>query len=309
MRLILDGVFNHASSDSLYFDRITGTATSRARASRSRSPWRTRLLVLELEHPARRLRSFFSLDTLPQLNHSLGRRARLPSLESVVRKNGTGPARAAGASTRPSRPGRRRAFCGRTSAGGRRRSRRRRHSSASKIWPDASALPAREPVRRRHGPPLRALAADGFVRQTAFTPRAATCRSSRSPPSWLDVALSRDPRGRSARRRVLASSSSSSSTSNDTVRALYLVRESGDSLAVARERQRLAALLQYTYVGVPTARRRRRGRDRRAGQERLRRSVQPRAVSVDGRERQRGHVRAAGGLHAVVVHAARRAAA
>ena len=39
--------------------------------------------------------------------------------------------------------------------------------------------------------------------------------------------------------------------SHDTNRALFVLTEPGDPLSVAKERQKLAALLQFTYVGAP----------------------------------------------------------
>ncbi len=70
IRLILDGVFNHTSSDSRYFDRFHRYPEVGACESAS-SPYRAWYHFTSTAAPCRGsdYASFFNLDTLPQLNH------------------------------------------------------------------------------------------------------------------------------------------------------------------------------------------------------------------------------------------------
>ena len=75
--------------------------------------------------------------------------------------------------------------------------------------------------------------------------------------------------------------------------------ESGDSVARSRrQRQQLVALLQFTSFGAPMVYYGDEAGIDAPGTQWLRRSVQPRAVSMGGRERERRHVRAGGAVHA-----------
>ena len=75
MQVILDGVFNHASSDGMYFDRYDrygGTAPTPARACRSGRSGGRGSTSPTATCPARRdYIGWFGLDSLPTFNHGV----------------------------------------------------------------------------------------------------------------------------------------------------------------------------------------------------------------------------------------------
>jgi glycosidase len=89
-------------------------------------------------------------------------------------------------------------------------------------------------------------AADGLVRVTSYSDSSGDVPALR--PSQADHALHALLEDYP---RAAAASSFALVDSHDTNRALFVVTEPGDALAVAKERQRLAALLQFTWVGAP----------------------------------------------------------
>jgi glycosidase len=69
IRLILDGVFNHTSSDSRYFDRYRRYADVVGACESPSSPYRDWYSITGSDVPCTNY-TFFANDTLPQLNHS-----------------------------------------------------------------------------------------------------------------------------------------------------------------------------------------------------------------------------------------------
>jgi glycosidase len=81
IRLILDGVFNHTSSDSRYFDRYSRFAEVGACESPS-SPFRPWYEITGSEVPCRNYSAFANLDTLPTLNDAS------PAVRAFVYRDG-----------------------------------------------------------------------------------------------------------------------------------------------------------------------------------------------------------------------------
>src|SRR5438552_2782247 len=69
IRLILDGVFNHTSSDSMYFDRYHRYPNVVGACESPSSPFRDWFEITGTDVPCSNY-TFFANDTLPQLNHS-----------------------------------------------------------------------------------------------------------------------------------------------------------------------------------------------------------------------------------------------
>ena len=89
-------------------------------------------------------------------------------------------------------------------------------------------------------------AANGFVRVTNYSDRSGDLPALR--PSQADHALHAILEDYP---RAATASSFSLVDSHDTNRVLFVLMEPGDSLDVAKERLRVAALLQFTWVGAP----------------------------------------------------------
>jgi glycosidase len=238
VRLILDGVFNHTSSDSVYFDRYHRYPDQGACESTT-SPWRAWFEFGNNDIPCDEYTAFASLDTLPQLNHKSpavrsfvesvvkywdARGAsgwRLDAADSVEDESFWTDFRTRAKAAAPEAP------------------------LIGEVWPDASRFLLGNRFDGVMDYRFRR-AADGFVRQTDYSDSSGPIAA--LTPSRLDRSLA-------AIREDYPPQALASSfeliDSHDTVRALYTLKEPADSLAVAKERQRLAALLQFTYVGVP----------------------------------------------------------
>ena len=244
IHLILDGVFNHTSSDSLYFDRYHRYPTVGACEAPS-SPYRSWYLISGNAVPCETYATFGGFDTLPQLDH-----AAQQVREFIYR----GPASV---------------VCHWDNAGADGWRLDAAQEIAHDWWRDfrssvKSYAPDGPLVGEITAGPADAtpyllgneldgvmnyrfrVAANGFARATNYSDANGDIPA--LTPSRLDHAL----------RVVLQDyplqamqSSFDLVDSHDTNRLLFVLTEPGDSLAVAKERQRLAALLQFTWVGAP----------------------------------------------------------
>ncbi len=244
IHLVLDGVFNHASSDSLYFDRYHRYANLGACESLD-SPWRSWFRFNTNVTPcgSNDYVGWFSLDTLPVFDHGSAavRDFFYRSSDSVVRQWSERGAdgwrldaadqldhswwrdfRATVKSYAPE------------------------SALVGEIWPDASEYLLGNELDSVMNYRFRR-AADGFVRSTEWAD--STGKVDALTPTQLDRSL------HAVREDYPPQSSATAFNlidSHDTNRALFLFTEPGDNgLTQARERLELAALLQFTYVGAP----------------------------------------------------------
>jgi glycosidase len=244
IHLILDGVFNHASSDSLYFDRYHRYASVGACESLA-SPWRSWFKFTTNATPcgSNDYVGWFSLDTLPVFEHGSAavRDFFYRASDSVVRQWSERGAdgwrldaadqldhswwrdfRATVKSYAPD------------------------SALVGEIWPDASDYLLGNELDSVMNYRFRR-AADGFVRSTDWAD--STGKVDALTPTQLDRSLHAvredyPPQASAAAFNLI--------DSHDTNRAVFLFTEPGDSgLIQARERLQLAALLQFTYVGAP----------------------------------------------------------
>jgi len=244
IRLILDGVFNHTSSDSIYFDRYHQWDTVGACESPS-SSYRNWYEITGSDVPCTNYTGFANLDSLPQLNHDNAavRDFIYRGSDSVVRHwVGLGADgwrldaaqeidhdwwrdfRTAVKGYAPDAP-----LIGEVTAG----------PVDATEYLLGNELDGDMNYRFRQ-------AADGFARITPWSD--ASGGIDPLTPSQLDHSLKA-----MLEDYPLAASQVNFQLldSHDTNRALFVLTEPGDSLAVAKERQKLAALLQFTYVGAP----------------------------------------------------------
>ena len=244
IRLILDGVFNHASSDSLYFDRYHRYSSLGACESLA-SPWRSWFNFTTSATPcgSSDYVGWFSLDTLPVFDHSnpLVRDFFYRGSDSVVRhwteRGATGwrldaadqmnhnwwrDFRSAVKSYAPDA------------------------AIVGEIWPDASDYLLGNEFDSVMNYRFRR-AVDGFVRTTEWSDSTGTIPV--RTPTQLDHAL------HAVREDYPPQASATAFNlldSHDTNRALFVLTEPrDDGLTQARERLALAALLQFTYIGAP----------------------------------------------------------
>ena len=301
IRLILDGVFNHASSDSRYFDKYHRYPEVGACESPS-SPFRSWFEITGNDVPCTQYSGFANLDSLPTLNDANAgvRDFVFRGSDSVVRH-----------------------WVNRGADGWRLdvahelshdwwrdfRTTVKGYAPEAPLIGEITAGPV-DATEYLFGNELDGVMnyrfrqiANGFARVTNWSDSSGTIPALRGTQAAhaLEAILADYP-------KQAAAVSFNLVDSHDTNRALFVLTSrrhvpGRDGAAAARGAAAVHGVRRADDLL------RRRGRDRRAGTVRLRRSVQPRAVSVDGRERQRRHVRAAGRLHAVLVHAARRAAA
>lgn len=244
IRLILDGVFNHASSDSVYFDRYH-RYTSVGACESPASPWRSWFRFTTSTTPcgSNDYVGWFSLDTLPVFeNGSAAVRDffyRAP--DSVVRRWSERGA-----------DGWRLDAADQLNHSWWRDFRATVKSYApdaaivGEIWPDASEYLLGNEFDSVMNYRFRR-AVDGFVRTTDWAD--STGKIPVRTPTQLDRALQAvredyPPQASAAAFNLL--------DSHDTNRALFVFTEPGDAgLTEARERLELAALLQFTYLGAP----------------------------------------------------------
>jgi cyclomaltodextrinase len=244
IHLILDGVFNHTSSDSRYFDRYSRYPETGACESPT-SPFRGWYSITGTDVPCRTYSAFANLDTLPQLNHANAavRDFVYRGADSVVRHwvtRGADGWRLDAAQEVPHDWWR--DF--RTVVKG--------YAADAPLIGEITAGPE-DATPYLVGNELDGVmnyrfrsAVDGYVRLTNYSDSSGEIRALR--PSQLDHALDAILEDYP---RAATESSFSLIDSHDTNRALFVLAEPGDTRAVATERQRLAALLQFAWVGAP----------------------------------------------------------
>jgi len=244
IRLILDGVFNHTSSDSRYFDRY-GRYPELGACESPSSPYRDWYTITGNDVPCTSYTGFANLDTLPQLNHSnpAVRDFIYRGSDSVVRHwldRGADGWRLDAAQEVP-------------------HDWWRDFRTVVKGYAPDAPLIGEDTAGPEDATPYLVgneldgvmnyrfrTAVDGYVRETNYSDSSGDVTALR--PSQLDHALHAMLEDYP---RTALESSFNLIDSHDTNRALFVVTEPGDGIAVARERQRLAALLQYTWVGSP----------------------------------------------------------
>jgi glycosidase len=244
IRLVLDGVFNHASSDSLYFDRYHRYGSLGACES-SGSPWRSWFSFTTSTTPcgSNDYTGWASLDTLPTFDHGSGsvRDFFYRAPDSVVRhwsERGADGWRLDAADQMNHNWWRDfRASVKSYAADA---------AVVGEIWPDASDYLLGNEFDSVMNYRFRR-AVDGFVRTTDWSD--STGQIPTRSPTQLDRSLAAvredyPPQASAAAFNLI--------DSHDTNRALFVFTEPGDDgLTQARERLELAALLQFTYVGAP----------------------------------------------------------
>ena len=251
MRIILDGVFNHASSDGLYFDRYHRYTTDGACESLS-SPWRSWFHFYDSNVPCNSADypGWFGFDSLPTFDHTN------PAVKDFFY-------RALGNVTQY--------WYGQGAAGWRfdvaddgnfghpwwvdYRTYAKQYNTngplIGEIWPNASQYLAGDQMDSVMNYRFRKNVT-GFVRNADYSDNNnnGTNYIPGLTPSQFDHALRavRDDYPAQATAAML-----NLLDSHDTNRALFVMTESGDTgLAQAKKRLMLAALFQFTYIGAPT---------------------------------------------------------
>jgi glycosidase len=246
IRLILDGVFNHTSSDSRYFDRYNRYPDVVGACESASSPFRPWYQISGSAVPCTQYSGFANLDTLPTLDDANA------AVRAFVYKDGL--ASVIGQWTGSGADGWRldvahelshawwRDF--RTSVKG--------YAAEAPLIGEITAGPV-DATEYLLGDELDGVMnyrfrhiANGFVRQTNWTDSSGTlpALSPAQTAHALQAVLEDYP-------RQAAAVSFNLVDSHDTNRVLHVLTEPGDSLAVAKERQRFAALLQFTSFGAP----------------------------------------------------------
>lgn len=254
MQVILDGVFNHASSDGMYFDRydrIGGTAPNIGGCLSLQSQWRTWFNFTDSNVPCQSSDyiGWFGLDSLPTFNHGV---------DAVKDFFYRGPGNVT------------QNWYGQGASGWRfdvaddgnfphswwveYRTHAKTYNSngplIGEIWPNASQWLAGDQMDAVMNYRFRKNIT-GFVRNAEWHDdnNNGTNDIPGLTPSQFDNALRavRDdypPQATAAMLNLL--------DSHDVNRALYVMTELGDTgLVQARQRLELAALFQFTYVGAP----------------------------------------------------------
>jgi len=244
LRLILDGVFNHTSSDSRYFDRY-GRFTEVGACESPSSPFRTWYEITGGDVPCQNYSGFANLDSLPTLNdaNAAVRDFVYRGSDSVVRHWSTRGADGwrLDVAHELSHPWWRDFRDGVKS-----------HAPEAPLIGEVTAGPV-DATEYLLGDELDGVMnyrfrhiTSGFVRQTNWTDSSGTIRALRPSEAAhaLQAILEDYP-------KQAAAVSFNLVDSHDTNRVLHVLTEPGDSLAVAEERQRLVALLQFTSFGAP----------------------------------------------------------
>src|SRR5262245_31038892 len=229
IRLILDGVFNHTSSDSRYFDRYHRYPDVVGACESASSPYRN---WFSISGDCASYSSFAGLDTLPQLNHS--NPAVFDFLVSVVKHWSPDGWRLDAAQEIDH--GFWRAF---------------RKAVSGPLIGEVTAGPV-DASPYLLGNELDGVmsyrfrqAALGFARTTPFTDSSGTIRplTGAQLAHSLQAILADYPRAASAVSFNLVDS-------HDTNRVRFVL-DQGDDFDLSRTRQQLAALLQFTAFGAP----------------------------------------------------------
>jgi glycosidase len=235
IRLILDGVFNHTSSDSRYFDRYHRYPDVVGACESASSPYRDWYSIMG---DCADYAKFGGLDSLPQLNHS--NNAVLDFLVGVVRRWGPDGWRLDAAQEIDHRWWR--SF----------------RSAVKGFAPDAPLIGEVTAGPADASPYLTGTeldgvmnyrfrqAAIGFARTKLFTDSSGNIRplSPAQLAHSLQAILADYPRAASAVSFNLVDS-------HDTNRVRFVLHEGGDDFEVAGARQQLLALLQFTSFGAP----------------------------------------------------------
>jgi glycosidase len=245
IRLILDGVFNHASSDSRYFDKYHRYPDVVGACESPSSPFRSWFEITGSDVPCTQYSGFANLDSLPTLNDSNGgvRDFVYRGSDSVVRH-----------------------WLNRGADGWRLDV---AHELSHSWWrdfrttvkgyaPDApligeiTAGPV-DATEYLFGNELDGVMnyrfrqiAVGFARETNWSDSSGTIPALRASQAAhaLQALLEDYPRQASAVSFNLVDS-------HDTNRVLHVLTEPGGTLVLAKERQRLVAFLQFTAFGAP----------------------------------------------------------
>jgi glycosidase len=244
IRLILDGVFNHASSDSRYFDKYHRYPEVGACESPG-SPYRSWFEITGNDVPCTQYSGFANLDTLPTFNDANAgvRDFVFKGSDSVVRhwlNRGADGWRLDVAQELSHDWWR--DF--RTTVKG--------YAPDAPLIGEITAGPV-DATEYLFGNELDGVmnyrfrqVANGFARVTNYSDSNGTIRALRGTQAAhaLEAILADYP-------KAAAAVSFNLIDSHDTNRALFALTESGDTYQVATERQQLAALLQYTAFGAP----------------------------------------------------------
>jgi glycosidase len=229
IRIILDGVFNHTSSDSKYFDKYHRYPDVVGACESASSPFRD---WYSITGDCADYAKFAGLDTLPQLNHS--NPAVLDFLVGVVKHWAPDGWRLDAAQEIDHRFWR--SF---------------RQAVAGPLIGEVTAGPV-DAAPYLLGDELDGVmnyrfrqAALGFARTTAFTDSSGTIRplTGTQLAHALQAILADYPRAASAVSFNLVDS-------HDTNRVRFVLNEDSD-FEISRARQQLAALLQFTAFGAP----------------------------------------------------------
>jgi glycosidase len=245
IRLILDGVFNHTSSDSVYFDRYNRYPEVVGACESPSSPYRNWYEITGNDVPCRSYSGFANLDSLPTLNDANAqvREFVYGGIGSVV-----------GLWTSRGADGWRLDVAHELSHAWWRDFR----SNVKGYAPDAPLIGeiTAGPVDANEylfGNELDGVmnyrfrqVADGFARVTNWSDSSGTIPALRGTQAShaLEAILEDYP-------KQAAAVSFNLVDSHDTNRALFVLTEPGDNDQVATERQQLAALLQFTAFGAP----------------------------------------------------------
>jgi glycosidase len=246
IRLILDGVFNHTSSDSAYFDRYNRYPAIVGACESPSSPFRDWYEITGSQVPCTNYSGFANLDSLPTLNDAT------PAVRDFVYR---GSNSVVGYwTTQRGADGWRLDVAHELSHSWWRDFR----TSVKGYAPDApligeiTAGPV-DATEYLFGDELDGVMnyrfrqiANGFARQTSWTDSSGTIPALRPNQAAHALQALYEDYPKQA-----AAVSFNLVDSHDTNRALHVLTEPGDSLAVAKERQRLAALLQFTAFGAP----------------------------------------------------------
>jgi cyclomaltodextrinase len=245
IRLILDGVFNHTSSDSRYFDRYNRYPEVVGACESPSSPYRNWYEITGNDVPCRNYSGFANLDSLPTLNDANAqvRAFVYGGLGSVV---GTWTSRGA--------DGWRLDVAHELSHSWWRDFRRnvKGYAPDAALIGEVTAGPV-DATEYLFGDELDGVMnyrfrqiANGFARQTTWTDSSGTIPALPGTQALhaLQAILEDYP-------KQAAAVSFNLIDSHDTNRALYVLTEPGDNYQVATERQQLAALLQFTAFGAP----------------------------------------------------------
>jgi glycosidase len=245
MHLILDGVFNHASSDSRYFDRYHRYPADGACESLT-SPYRSWFAFTSATVPCGSgdYESFYGIDTLPQFAHDD------PAVRGFFYRAGAGSV--LGRWDQAGAAGWRFDAAFAIDHGWWRDLRTYAKSYASdgpligEVWDDASQYLLGDQLDSVMNYRF-AQGVLGFVRSADWSDDVGYTEA--STPSQLDHALHAQredypPAALAAMLNLI--------DSHDTNRALFMYTEPGDhGLVEAKQRLRLASLLQFTYLGAP----------------------------------------------------------